>query len=217
MEYTNSEYCDMLFILGQCNNEAIVTARRYAEIYPHRRHPDAKVIRRAETRLRETGSVIIHRSDVGRGQNVRMIRIEEEIIRRIQEEPRKSIRFIIKLNECAKIEFIAFYEMKICIHTIFLWYNISEKVTLNVVSNLSVANIWKQQGQYILWPNFIFWRISIYSKGIVQCTQYALLGRRKSLRNQRKKFPSLMEFKYLDRNYRKWVNWTLYSSEQDRR
>jgi len=94
MEYTNSEYCDMLLILGQCNNEANVAARRYAEIYPHRRHPDAKVIRRAETRLRETGSVIIHRPDAGRGRNVRMIRIEEEIIRRIQEEPRRSIRFV---------------------------------------------------------------------------------------------------------------------------
>jgi len=37
MEYTNSEYCDMLLILGQCNNEAIVAARRYAEIYSHGR------------------------------------------------------------------------------------------------------------------------------------------------------------------------------------
>jgi len=51
----------MLLILGQCNNQASAAARRYAEYYPHRRHPNANVIRRAQIRLRETGSTIIHR------------------------------------------------------------------------------------------------------------------------------------------------------------
>jgi len=55
MEYILSEYCDMLLILGQCNNET--AARLYAESYPHICHPDS-FIRRTETRLRKTDSAI---------------------------------------------------------------------------------------------------------------------------------------------------------------
>ncbi|XP_018396145.1 PREDICTED: uncharacterized protein LOC108774510, partial [Cyphomyrmex costatus] len=94
MEYTNAEYCDMLLVLGQCNNQASVAARRYAEIYPHRRHPNVNVIRRVETRLRETGSVIINRPNAGRGRNMRMIHRDEEIIQRFEENPGRSIRSI---------------------------------------------------------------------------------------------------------------------------
>ncbi|CAL1672441.1 unnamed protein product [Lasius platythorax] len=79
MNYTSGEYSNKLLILGQCNNQADAAAIRYAEHYPYRRHPSANVIRRAEIRLRETGSTIIHRQDAGRGRNVRTIAVEEEI------------------------------------------------------------------------------------------------------------------------------------------
>jgi len=94
MNYTSGEYCDMLLILGECNNHATAAARRYADYYPHRRHPDANVIRRAEIRLRETGSTIIHRQDAGRGRNVRTVDVEEEISQIIEEEPSISLRTI---------------------------------------------------------------------------------------------------------------------------
>jgi len=87
MNYTSGEYCDMLLILGQCNNQPGAAARRYAEYYPHRRHSNANVIRRAEIRLRETGSTTIHPQDAGRGRNVRTIVVEEEISEMIEEEP----------------------------------------------------------------------------------------------------------------------------------
>ena len=61
MEYSNDEYCDMIFILGQYNNQANVAARRYAKIYPHRRHLGRNIIGRAEIRFRETGIVTVHR------------------------------------------------------------------------------------------------------------------------------------------------------------
>jgi len=93
MNYTSGEYCDILLILGQCNNQAGAAARRYVEYYPHRRHPNANVIRRAEIRLRETGT-IIHRQDARRGRNVRTIVVEEEISEMIEEEPGISIRAI---------------------------------------------------------------------------------------------------------------------------
>lgn len=76
----------MLLILCQCNNQANAAAREYAEYYPHRRHPDANVIRRAKIRLRETDSTIIHRQDAGRGRNVRTI-VEKEILEMIETEP----------------------------------------------------------------------------------------------------------------------------------
>jgi len=60
MEYSNDEYCDMIFILGQYNNQANA-ARRYAKIYPHRRHLDRNVIGRAEIRFPETGTVTVYR------------------------------------------------------------------------------------------------------------------------------------------------------------
>jgi len=96
MNYTGGKYCDMLLILGQYNNQAGVAARRYAEYNPHRRHPNTNVIRRAKIRLRETGSMIIHRQDAGRRRNVRTIVVEEEISEMIEEEPGISIRAILR-------------------------------------------------------------------------------------------------------------------------
>jgi len=34
MNYTSGEYCDMLLILDQCNNQIGAVARWYAEYYP---------------------------------------------------------------------------------------------------------------------------------------------------------------------------------------
>jgi len=93
MNYISGEYCDMLLILGECNH-ATAAARWYAEYYPHRRYPDANIIRRAEIRLRETGSTIIHRQDAGRGRNVRTVDVEKEISQIIEDEPSISLRTI---------------------------------------------------------------------------------------------------------------------------
>jgi len=74
----------MILILGQCNNQVSVAARRYAEIYLHR-HPDRNVTRRAEILLHETGTV--YRQDAGRELNMRRIHEEEEIILKIEDDP----------------------------------------------------------------------------------------------------------------------------------
>jgi hypothetical protein len=44
--YNFNEYVDMLLCLGASNDNASEAARDYARLYPQRRHPDAKVIRR---------------------------------------------------------------------------------------------------------------------------------------------------------------------------
>jgi hypothetical protein len=55
MAYNFNEYVDMLLCLGASNDNASEAARDYARLYPQRRHPDAKVIRRLMQRLRENG------------------------------------------------------------------------------------------------------------------------------------------------------------------
>jgi len=72
---------------------AIFSLKMYREsctfLVNARCYSDAKVIRRINTRLREIGSINIHRSDAGHGRNMR--NVEEEIIRIIEEESRRSI------------------------------------------------------------------------------------------------------------------------------
>jgi hypothetical protein len=58
MAYNFNEYVDMLLCLGASNDNASEAARDYARLYPQRRHPDAKVIRRLTQRLRENGQIM---------------------------------------------------------------------------------------------------------------------------------------------------------------
>jgi hypothetical protein len=58
MAYNFNEYVDMLLCLGASNDNASEAAREYARLYPQRRHPDAKVIRRLTQRLRENGQIM---------------------------------------------------------------------------------------------------------------------------------------------------------------
>ncbi|CAH1384972.1 unnamed protein product, partial [Tenebrio molitor] len=48
----------MLLCLGASNDNASEAPREYARLYPQRRHPDAKVIRRLTQRLRENGQIM---------------------------------------------------------------------------------------------------------------------------------------------------------------
>ncbi|RZC37996.1 hypothetical protein BDFB_014432 [Asbolus verrucosus] len=48
----------MLLCFGAADNNAAEASREYARLYPNRRHPDAKVIRRVDQRLRENGQIM---------------------------------------------------------------------------------------------------------------------------------------------------------------
>lgn len=43
-DYTPAEIVDMLLILGECHGNSTAAERRYAEVYPNRRHPNAATI-----------------------------------------------------------------------------------------------------------------------------------------------------------------------------
>ena len=97
MEYTFNEYSDMIWILGECRGNINECVRIYAERYPGRRHPNNGVIRRADQRLRETGSFANNQgADRGRQRYVRVPNLEEMIIDAIEEEPGASTRGIAR-------------------------------------------------------------------------------------------------------------------------
>ena len=92
--YTNSDYTDMLLILGESRNNAAGAARLYAERYNARRHPDQNVFRRLEQRLRETGNFVPIGINRGRERTVRNPQLEENVLLTIVEDPTKSTRGI---------------------------------------------------------------------------------------------------------------------------
>lgn len=92
MEYGFSEYADMLLCLGEANGVANEAARVYAVRFPNRRHPDAKVIRRAEQRLRETGQLMPVNVDRGRRRSIRTPVLEQQVLWAVEEAPGRGIR-----------------------------------------------------------------------------------------------------------------------------
>ena len=97
--YSVREYCDMYFIFGQCNGNALQTAREYASRYPSRRHPNANVIRRLDDRLRNTGSVLPtnHLRDGGGGFHGRLPPTRENaILRQVEATPEVSTRALAR-------------------------------------------------------------------------------------------------------------------------
>jgi transposase len=92
MAYNFNEYVDMLLCLGASNNNASEAARDYARLYPQRRHPDAKVIRRLMQRLRENGQIMPLYVNRGRPREVRTPALEEAILEAIENAPGRSIR-----------------------------------------------------------------------------------------------------------------------------
>jgi transposase len=92
MAYNFNEYVDMLLCLGASNDNASEAARDYARLYPQRRHPDAKVIRRLMQRLRENGQIMPLYVNRGRPREVRTPALEEAILEAIENAPGRSIR-----------------------------------------------------------------------------------------------------------------------------
>jgi hypothetical protein len=94
MAYNFNEYVDMLLCLGASNDNASEAAREYARLYPQRRHPDAKVIRRLMQRLRENGQIMPLYVNRGRPREVRTPALEKAILEAIENAPGRSTSFM---------------------------------------------------------------------------------------------------------------------------
>lgn len=57
MRYNTSELVDMIYILGECLKNALLASRVYAQRYPNRRHPEARVFEQVMNRFQRTGNV----------------------------------------------------------------------------------------------------------------------------------------------------------------
>lgn len=85
--------------MGRCDNVAGEAAREYADRYPLRRHPSAKVFRRLEQSLCETGSFVPDRSNAGRPRSRRTVQFEERILDDVDRAPTKSTRGLAAEHE----------------------------------------------------------------------------------------------------------------------
>lgn len=90
--YENREYTQMIYIYGECHQNARATARVYAERFPLRRHPNHTTILALAHRFETTGSVAANRADVGRV--VQDHRFAENVLDILHADPRLSTREI---------------------------------------------------------------------------------------------------------------------------
>lgn len=90
MEFTNQEYAEIVFCYGLANGNSGEARREYARRYPTRTVPSRAVFSRTYQRLCDTGSVSSSRHNAGaHGANVA---IEEDILRRFEDDPTTSTR-----------------------------------------------------------------------------------------------------------------------------
>ena len=81
----------MILSLGACDGNASAAADHYRHWYPNRRHPDRRVIQRAERTLGEYGSFEKLRRHGGRQRRV-SVNVEEQILKDVLEHPDISAR-----------------------------------------------------------------------------------------------------------------------------
>ena len=81
----------MILSLGACGGNASAAADHYRHRYSNRRHPDRRVIQRAERTLGEYGSFEKLRRHGGRRRRVN-VNVEEQILKNVLEYPDMSAR-----------------------------------------------------------------------------------------------------------------------------
>lgn len=94
MPYTSADYTEMIILYGECNRNAVATARVYRERFLNRdRYPDKNTILRAVQRCRETGNLMPNNVErVGRPRVVRNVVNEERVLAAVRADPGTSTR-----------------------------------------------------------------------------------------------------------------------------
>lgn len=95
--YENIELVDMLVIYGKCRQSAAAASRLYAQLFPLRVHPTPRVFLNVLQRARDTGDLREHRGGhAGRPRRAGNVRIEEDILNLIFQDPTTSTRVIAR-------------------------------------------------------------------------------------------------------------------------
>lgn len=95
--FTNEEYADILLCYGYCNGVSARARDEYIARYPGRRIPDVTVFDGAYRRLRETGSVLRRRADLGRPRIIVDDEDEDnQIVQRFRADPTTSTNAVAR-------------------------------------------------------------------------------------------------------------------------
>lgn len=100
MSLSREELIDMVFILGECQRNPLLSSRVYAERYPDRNHPQAASFARVLERFITTGKV-----DYNLKSYVKPVINEENeflVLASVQENPLTSTRELSRLTEISK-------------------------------------------------------------------------------------------------------------------
>ncbi|KAI4465084.1 transposable element tc3 transposase-like protein [Holotrichia oblita] len=92
VHYTNEEMTDMCLVYGYCQGNSSQFCQVYSERFPNRRTSNHKTFAAVERRLRETGRLVPVSVNYGRACTVRTPEVEEDILDRIEENPKLSSR-----------------------------------------------------------------------------------------------------------------------------
>jgi hypothetical protein len=92
--YTNTDYTDVLLIVGEARRNAEEAWRMYQQRFPNKRHPAHTMFARLQKRLRETGGFSSNKHLCGRPRKSRTPDFEEAVMQHFEEQPDTSTRSV---------------------------------------------------------------------------------------------------------------------------
>ena len=93
-DYSYAEQVDMLLVYGFCESNGRESVRVYRERFPNRIVPNHQTFANIVRRLRENGSLKPRTFDRGRQRTTRTVDMEEQILDRVEENPKVSTRHL---------------------------------------------------------------------------------------------------------------------------
>ncbi|KMQ82698.1 hypothetical protein RF55_22113 [Lasius niger] len=96
MVWSNNEMTDMHLMYGLAHGNAVRARLLYAETFPNRRLPERKMFQRIDERLRNMGSFKKQTANCGRPIRTRNIRLEEQVLNSVTQNPGTSTREIAR-------------------------------------------------------------------------------------------------------------------------
>uniref|UniRef100_A0A6P7F1W8 Uncharacterized protein LOC114325686 n=1 Tax=Diabrotica virgifera virgifera TaxID=50390 RepID=A0A6P7F1W8_DIAVI len=97
MNVTTDEMVDMIWILGECNKNSLLSARIYQERFPDRRKPRQDTFEKLKDRFNPTGSVNYEKHE--RTKTSVTEENEMSVLMAVTENPHTSIRSISNEQE----------------------------------------------------------------------------------------------------------------------
>lgn len=94
MNFDYSEQVDMLLVYGFCECNGRQSVRVYRERFPDRIVPNHQTFANIVRRLRENGSFKKRSFDSGRQRTTRTVETEEQILNRVEDDPKASTRHL---------------------------------------------------------------------------------------------------------------------------